>query len=1215
MYLKRLDIQGFKSFADKIVLDFNSGITSVVGPNGSGKSNIADAIRWVLGEQSIKTLRGSKMEDVIFAGTEHRKPLGFAEVSITIDNSDGALPIAYAEVTVTRRIFRSGESEYLINKSACRLKDITELFLDTGIGRDGYSVIGQGRVDEILSTRSEDRRHIFEEASGIMKYKVRKLDAEKKLELTRQNLERINDILTELESQLGPLKEQSETARRYLDLRESLKELDVQVYLDSMDKFKEKLKDLEEQYKTVKDNVEAENAKLEEITGSNRQKTDLLKSFDEKLETVRQQFYEMDGHLERCNSDIKLNNEKMANLELNIGRLDAETAELQAKLSGIGKEEAGKQDKLKYLERQLRDYTSKLEEYEKQMDELLKTLDENERYIEQLKTGVMDKMDIQSDKKLQISNVKTHMENMHKRQKSIDHEVYQHTVENDRERMKKEDLTESIRHASEEIRKQKAKQQELLKERGESDKMLEEMRIRQSKLKSDIQFKSSRVKTLREMEQNLEGYNRSVRQILQECRESAEFGKGIHGALAQLLKVDRKYEAAIEMTLGSALQNIVTQTEEAAKKAIEYLKTNKLGRATFLPISSVNGKTFDASMLGRISASQGFCGVASGLVQYDPKYAGIMESLLGRVVVADNLDNAIKMARSFGYSFRIVTLEGDILSTGGSMSGGSLENRGPNILSRSREITDLENELQALKSADAALEKDIRLLAEDIAQINSELASIENDMKNNELVKIRDESHLAQVEENMKRITARTDMLKQEREQLDRQLAEISKELEKYQQELGAIEQEISDAKATIAGHQDKHKEDQAVRDALHTDITDFKISVNSIKESMDTVRETTERLAGEKDSLTKGISRKGAEKAKALEEISHLRELNEGLNAVIRRHEEEKAGKTFELDRLTEERKLLEEDLYDIVNKINDANKNILLLQEEFSRVEVKKAKLETEMEALQDRMWNEYELTYSSALEYVKAKYGAQESGKTEFSNEKSGDSQPKRDIGSLAQAQKKINELKNAIKDLGPVNVASIEEYIKSKERFEFMSAQRNDMEQAREKLLRVVQEMTSIMKKQFLEQFKLINENFNIVFKELFSGGRANLMLADQENVLESGIEIEVQPPGKKLQNMMLLSGGERAFTAIALLFAILRLKPSPFCVLDEIEAALDDANVYRFADYLRRYSAQTQFVMVTHRKGTMEGSDMLYGVTMQEHGVSRIVSMKLGEKVG
>ena len=1190
MYLKRLDMQGFKSFAEKICLDFNGGITSVVGPNGSGKSNIADAIRWVLGEQSVKTLRGSKMEDVIFAGTEHRKPLGFAEVSITLDNSDSSLPIAYDEVTITRRVFRSGESEYMINKTPCRLKDITELLLDTGIGRDGYSVIGQGRVDEILSTRSEDRRQIFEEASGIMKYKVRKLDAEKKLELTRQNLERINDIITELETQLEPLRQQSETARKFLDLRESLKVLEVNVYLDSIEKFREKLKALEEQYKTVKDQMEAENRKLDEITSSNKDKTDQLKAMDERLEAVRQQFYEMEGSLERCYSEIKLNNEKTANLQQNIERLDAEMAELEEKIKSLDKEEAGKQGKLKYLEGQLMDYSNKLSEYEKQMEELLLTLNEDERNIELMKSGIMDKMDIQSDKKLQISNIRTHIENIQKRKRSIDSEVYQNLIENDREKMKKEDLTESVRHADEQIKKQKQKQQELYDERSESDKLLGELRTKQSKHKSDIQFKSSRARTLREMEQNLEGYNRSVREVLQACRSSSDFGRGIHGALAQLIEVEKKYETAIEITLGSALQNIVTQDEEDAKKAIEFLKKNKLGRATFLPISSVAGRSFDTQTLDRIKQSDGFCGVASELVRFDQQYRGIIENLLGKVIVIDNLDNGIKMARKFKYSFRIVTLEGDQLNTGGSMSGGSLENRGTGILSRSREITELDAELKALIEAEKVLEKDIKLLVDDIAQIDSEISSISSDIKNNELVKIRDESHLAQIEENMNKLSARIEMLRQEKDQLERQMDEINKELQKYEAELAQIELDITEAKKTVAEYQEKHKEDQAVRDALHADITDFKISVNSIKESIEGVKEHSERLSSEKEAIAKSISRKDMEKSKCIEEISKLEQQNEGLNARIKKHNEEKSGKTFELDRLTEERKILEEDMYDTVNKINDANKTILLLQEELSRTEVKKAKLDTEMEALQDRIWNEYELTYSTALEF-------------------------KKDIGSLTAAQKRINELKNSIKALGPVNVASIEEYVKTKERYEFMNTQRNDMEQAREKLLRVIYEMTSIMKKQFMEQFKLINENFNIVFRELFNGGRAGLILVDQENVLESGIEIEAQPPGKKLQNMLLLSGGERAFTAIALLFAILRLKPTPFCILDEIVAALDEANVYRFIEYIKNFSCKTQFIMVTHRKGTMEGSDTLYGVTMQEHGVSKIVSMKMGEKVG
>lgn len=1189
MYLKRLDIQGFKSFAEKINLEFNSGITAVVGPNGSGKSNIADAIRWVLGEQSIKTLRGSKMEDVIFSGTEHRKPLGFAEVSITIDNAEASLPIDYGEVTITRRIFRSGESEYLINKTQCRLKDITELFMDTGLGRDGYSVIGQGRVDEILSSRSEDRRHIFEEASGIMKYKVRKQEAEKKLELTKQNLNRINDIINELEALLEPLREQSETARKYLDMRESLKELEVNVYLENLTKFKDKLKEFDEQYKTIKEDIESQNKKLDDITGTNRQKTDMLKALDEKLAVSRQEFYNLDGSLERCSSEIKLNNEKINNLTQNLNRIDGEITEINVRISGMDKEEAAKKGRLEYLERQLNDYSLKLAGYEKQMNELLKMLDESERNIENMKSGIMDKLDLQSDKKLQINNVRIHMEALGKRQKSIDHEVYQIIVEKDREGMKNEDLTESIRHASEQIKRQKSKLQGLNNEKIESDKILAGLRSRENKLKSDIQFKTSRHKMLVDMEQNLEGYNRSVRQVLQACRESSEFGSGIHGALAQLIKVERKYEIAIETTLGSTLQNIVTSTEEDAKKAIGFLKSNKLGRATFLPISSVNGKGFDPGTMGNICKQQGFCGIAAELVGFDAKYNGIIMSLLGRVVVAENLDDAIRMARHFNYSFRIVTLEGDMLSTSGSMSGGSLEDKGPGILSRNREITELKAELENHRIDERQIEKDIKQIIEAINEVNGEISGIEADIKNNELVKIRDESHLSQVEENIRKLAAKTEMLKQEKVQLERQQTETAVELDKYNKELSEIESEISETKRIIAEHQEKHKEDQSIRDALHTDITDFKISVNSIRESMEGVKETSGRIASEKEALLKSIHRKEAEKAKNHDEIGSLKDAIEGLKKTIKKYEEEKSGRTFEIDRITEERRIMEEDLYDIVNKINEINKTILLLQEEFGRIEVKKARLESEMEAIQNRMWDEYELTYSSALEL-------------------------KKDIGSITQAQKKINDYRLRIKELGPVNVAAIDEFIKTKERYEFMSMQCSDMEQAGEKLQRVIYEMTSIMKKQFLEQFKLINDNFNLVFKELFDGGRAELILVDQDNVLESGIEIEVQPPGKKLQNMMLLSGGERAFTAIALLFSILRLKPSPFCVLDEIEAALDDANVYRFAQYLRKYSDHTQFIMVTHRKGTMESSDMLYGVTMQEHGISRIVSMKMGEKV-
>ncbi|HHW47119.1 MAG TPA: chromosome segregation protein SMC [Clostridiaceae bacterium] len=1187
MYLKRLDIQGFKSFADKISLEFNSGITAIVGPNGSGKSNISDAIRWVLGEQSVKSLRGSRMEDVIFAGTEHRKSLGFAEVSLTIDNSDGSLPVEFSEVTITRRVFRSGESEYYINRTSCRLKDIHELFLDTGIGKDGYSIIGQGRIDEILSTKSEDRRSIFEEASGIMKYKVRKQEAEKKLELTKQNLLRINDILNELEIQLEPLKQQSDTAKKYLSLRDNLKELEVNVYIENISKYKEKISELEAQLSSVKEEIDDESRRLENINTLNRQKSEALKLLDEKLESSRQKYYSLESSLEKYQAEIRLNEEKINHFTQNTHRLDGEISEILKKIDNLSGEYLSKQERLKYLNDRYNEYSAKLAECEEKMNSILASLDESERYIEGLKSSIMDKLDLLSDKKTQINSLKANMESLEKRRTNIAREVNQLLLEKDRNNIKKEELLESIHNAGENIKKLTNELDSLVLQKNDGDLKLAELRKKQNQLKTEIQVKTSRQKMLLDMERSFEGYNKSVRDILNACARFPEFGKGIHGALAQLIKVDKKYETAVEMALGSSLQNIVVTSEEDAKRAIDYLKKNKGGRATFLPISSVKGKYIDKHIIEELKKKDGFCGIASDLVSCDKQYRGIILSLLGRVVVVEDLDSAINIARVHSYGFRIVTLEGDILNTSGSITGGSVENRGISLLGRNREIESLKTEISKIKDDELMLEKQINETISYINAINERISSVEAELKDNQLIKARDENHCAQVEENIEKLAARIEMLNEESMQLARQRDDLNREAEKYIVEMQALENEIAETKKIVAEHQEKHKEEQAVRDNLHKDITNYKISVNSILESISGINEAFQKLDNEKQGLEKSLARKGAEKKRNYEEIEKLKKKNESIRNIIKSQEEEKTGKTLEIDRIIEERRVLDEELSETIDKINEINKRIMLLQEEFNRIELRKAKFESEMEAVQNRMWDEYELTYTNALEF-------------------------KKDIGSISQAQKKIIEYRNEIKELGPVNVAAIDEYVKTKERYEFMTRQKNDMEQAAEKLQRIIYEMTSKMKKQFLEQFRLINENFNIVFRELFDGGRAQLILVDEENVLESGIEIEAQPPGKKLQNMMLLSGGERAFTAIALLFAILRLKPVPFCVLDEIEAALDDANVYRFAEYLKKYSEQTQFILVTHRKGTMECSDTLYGVTMQERGVSKIVSMKLVE---
>ncbi len=1188
MYLKALDIYGFKSFADKISLEFNSGITGVVGPNGSGKSNVSDAVRWVLGEQSAKALRGSRMEDIIFAGTEHRKPLGFAEVSLTIDNSDGTLPVSFCEVTVARRVFRSGESEYYINKTPCRLKDIHELFMDTGIGREGYSIIGQGRVDEILSSKSEDRRQIFEEASGIMKYKVRKLDSEKKLELTKQNLVRIDDIISELEAQIEPLKHQARVARKYMELREGLKELEVNVYVENISRLKEKVKDYEEQYYSLKQSIDKESLRMEEIIRSNGQKTQLLKLLEERLEASRKEFYSLETHLERCGSQIKLNEEKMESLEENVSRLDSEIIEINHKLEQLSGEEDDKNNKLLSLDTGHRGYSDKLSAHELRLRKIIDTLSKSERHIEALKAGVMDKLDVLSDKKMQINNLNIHIEGIRKRQVSLENEIFGLSLEKDRDKVKKQELEQNIKKASEAIERSREKLDSLSREKGELDSSLSEQRKRESAFKSEMQLKASRYKMLQDMEKGLEGYNRSVKEILHACGKLPEFGKGIHGALAQIITVDLRYETAVEMSLGGALQNIVTSTEGDAKRAIEFLKRDRLGRASFLPISSVKGRRFDSNAINEIRKQEGFCGVASDLISYGPLYEGIILSLLGRVVVVENLEAGIKIARKFAYSFRIVTLEGDILNVGGSMSGGSMDRRSTGILSRSREISELKETVISLQKKLHEAGKNIGEITGMLEEVSGEISLEQKEMRENELLKIRDESHFAQVVQSISRLEAKAEMLAEEKLQDKRQEKAAVIELFKYQKELRDIENIIEETRKAIESHQEKHKEERSACDSLSAEITELKVLISSVKQSIQGTKEAIERIVHEKELTLKSIEKKIEEKTKNLEEICSLKEQNEGLRRQHKGSEEARTGKTLEMDRIIEEKKVVEEELYDIVSSITEINKNTALLQEEYNRIDIKKARAEADMEAIQNRMWDEYEITYTNAAGL-------------------------RRDIGSIHEAQKKIGEYKSSIKELGHVNVSAIDEYVKTKERYEFMSAQKKDMVMAAEKLQRIIYEMTSIMKKQFAGQFKLINDNFNMVFRELFDGGRAELIITDRENILESGIEIHAQPPGKRLQNMMLLSGGERAFTAIALLFAILRLRPAPFCILDEIEAALDDANVSRFAEYIKKYSVNTQFIMVTHRKGTMEAADTLYGVTMQEHGISKMVSLKMGDK--
>jgi len=1187
LFLKSIELQGFKSFADKVVLHINKGVTAVVGPNGSGKSNISDAVRWVLGEQSAKSLRGSKMEDVIFAGTQHRKPVGFAQVSLLIDNSDKALPIDFSEVTITRRVYRSGESEYFINKTPCRLKDINDLFMNTGVGKEGYSIIGQGRIDEILSTRPEDRRAIFEEAAGIMKYKVRKKEAERKLESTSQNLLRIDDIIHELESQLEPLQEQAETARKYLALSNELKALEVALYLDNIEKSREKIEEIEIQFKQVEKDILEEKARLEEKINENRGKTERLDKLKKILEGLRTELIELDKNIDQLDSQIKLDEEKISHIESSNAASSQNIDELKERLKMLDADIEKRNNRLSLLDKDREKYRELLYEAEEKLAEVLSRLDESEKRIELMKQEVMDKLDVLSECRTRYNSLKNEKETFNVRQRKIETEINRVILDRDHGKMQLEQAQNDLNIYRDNLEAKKAE----IKQNEESLQSLKNdldiLRKEQNQCLGELQSIKSRSRILKEMESSLEGYNNSVKAILKACREREGFGDGIYGALAQLITVRENYETAIEVSLGQALQNIVTRDEFTAKNAINYLKKNNLGRATFLPVSAIKPRILEHETVKRLESEKGYLGLASNMVQCDPEFRDIISNLLGRTVVVDNIDNGIGISRKFQYSFRVVTIEGEVLNPGGSMTGGSQPAKTSSLLSRNRIIKELEEKIGVLTVKHQELEKACQEKINDINNMEGHIKELQKENQDLELIVLREEQRILSLKDSIEELKSRQDMLLAEKNELQKNIESIDEEILLENKRISEIEQRIANLKSTIEENQLKRKEEQDARDAIHQDINNYKVSVNSILESMDQIRESIRSFTEEKKQVEANINKRVQEQIKNRDRIEGLQSEIASLKEKIKEQNEIKAGKSIKIESLAEEVAALEEEVSGMVEVVSTHNNTIQILQEQYNKLEVRKAKLETELEAVQNRLWDEYELTYGTAQEY-----------KTEITN--------------IRQAQSRINELKAEIREMGPVNVSAIEDYSKTRERYGFMVKQRDDLVKSEEKLNRIIREMLSIMKKQFMEEFQRINKNFNEVFRDLFEGGRAEVVLEDPDDVLECGIEIIAQPPGKKLQNMMLLSGGERAMTAIALLFAILKLRPAPFCILDEIEASLDDANVYKFADYIKKLADTTQFIVITHRKGTMESSDALYGITMQEYGVSSVVSLKLSD---
>lgn len=1180
MYLKRLEMQGFKSFADKTVLEFMPGITSVIGPNGSGKSNISDAIRWILGEQSMKSLRGAKTQDIIFAGTQNRKSLGFAEASLIFDNTDGALPIEYSEVTITRKIYRSGETGYYINKVPCRLKDVVELFMDTGIGRDGYSIIGQGKIDEILSNKSEDRRHIFEEAAGIVKYRARKEETEKKLEQTKLNLLRINDILTEIEGNLEPLQLQSDKAKKYLNLKEELKNIEIGLFVYNIEKYKQNLEELTKDEDIMKSTLNQEEGKLEKIKILKEELKDAIDEITTQIENMQNIGFESQNEIEKLNSNINVAETKIQNNIENVERYKTEIADLEEKIENLKQEIEQKQYKKDNLKQNKEKFEKELNEKEEELRKITEKLSSRELEIEELKKQVEENVDKRYELQSEISMQTANYENLTQRQSQLKQEISNTISDLDRTRMKKEDISKGFYEIEANRNKILKSMEEIETKKQEINNKIKQFDIEIANNTNEMRMKQSRYNFLVETEKEKEGYQKSVKSLLLDCEKLKELGKGMHGVLANIISVPSEYEVAIEMCLGASLQNIVTETEEDAKKLVEHLRNNNLGRASFLPITSVKGKKLENIKGKKI----GVLGIASDLVSYEKKYEQIILNLLGRTVVVDNMQNAINIAKENQYSFRIITTEGDVINPSGAITGGSVAKKTVNILGRSREIETLEKDIKKIDAKILKQEQEKEEYLNSSENIIEEIQALEKDLQEVDITYATEKQRVLSIEENIDAIQKRIEKLKNENSKAEESKNEIQIKKEQNEKQIEEITKSNEENQKIIDEFSNSNKDSQKYIDDLNLDITNLKISVSSFNESEVSIQEMTDMINKEIETHARNKENKNAQIETANKENIELQAQIEKTKQEIEKVKSQVENSGVNIEKLKQERIEKNEKLSKKEDEQTAEFKTIEDLKAQITKIEVKKTKTEEDITDIINKMWEEYELTPNNVESYRKP--------------------------DNVALTQRKVNQLRTDIKELGSVNVDAIDEYKNLKDRYDFMCEQRLDLEDTMSKLRKVIQDMMEIMKHQFKEKFEIINKNFGEVFKELFGGGMAEVTLTDEDNILECGIDITVQPPGKKLQNMTLLSGGEKAFTAIALLFAILKINPAPFCVLDEIEAALDDVNVYRYAEYLKKFAKETQFLIITHRKGTMEAADTVYGVTMEEKGISKLLSMKL-----
>ena len=1181
MYLKSIEIQGFKSFANKIHFQFHNGITGIVGPNGSGKSNVADAVRWVLGEQRIKQLRGGSMQDVIFAGTELRKPLSYAYVAITLDNTDHQLPIDYNEVTVARRLYRSGESEYLIKGTSCRLKDVNELFYDTGIGKEGYSIIGQGQIDKILSGKPEERRELFDEAAGIVKFKKRKNTAVKKLEEEKANLVRVTDILSELEKQIGPLERQSEKAKIYLKKKEILKSLDVNCFLLEHDRLNRELAQAEEKYAIAEAQWKEVTARYEGIKQEYDAATTAIEACEAVIEEKRNLTTDSNVLKGRLEGQINVYKEQIRSAESNEKHFYTRKESVE---KDIAEKEAEKEELLKEkskIDAMVQDVAKERDEAQAKLDEIVEQLADVTRQIEKQKNSIIEGLNQRATIKSKLSRFDSMVEQNLIRKADIQSRMLR--VKSDEAKQKEtiqelEREFESVSQVIQEMEAALADQEGVVNElRKELNALDEQYRITQERYHRE----RSKLETLANMTERYEGYGGAVKSVMeQRSRE-----KGIIGVVADILKTDARYETAIETALGGNIQNIVTQDEEVAKRMIAFLKKNKSGRATFLPLTSIkNSQDFKNTECLR---EPGVLGLADSLVHVAPEYSSVAKSLLGRIVVVDNIDHAVQIARKYKYTIRMVTLEGDQLVPGGAMSGGAFKNNS-NLLGRRREMEAIEQTIRSYASK-----------MEEIQQVMEQKKALRNQLRMKVEMQ-KSELQMRMLEQNTARMNVTTALERKEEaladageltlelQNIEQKLQEIAKDKVFVMEDLKNSEQAEREADARVLKLQRQLLELGADEGDESAKVSEWDMKLRSFKQTLEFHEQNVNRISGEiarynreNDEILKSIEESKQDVVdkqnaiqKLCDEILHSDEVLEESQRLLKEalvQKEELSGKQKKFFDIREE----------LAQQMND-------LDREVYRMNDQKEKLEASIESQINYMWDEYEITLSDA----------QLLSNPELTN--------------LSAMKKEISEVKAEIKKLGDVNVNAIEDYKNLMERYTFLKTQHDDLMEAEKTLEDIINELDTAMRRQFKEKFAEIAREFDKVFKELFGGGKGTLELQEEEDILEAGIRIIAQPPGKKLQNMMQLSGGEKALTAIALLFAIQNLKPSPFCLLDEIEAALDESNVARYAKYLHKLTRHTQFIVITHRRGTMEEADRLYGITMQEKGVSTLVSVNLVE---